>query len=263
MSSATSIEKVRLKPDVAQPDSDADPGFRPWHFFVLASLAAATAAVVMSRRSSPEHLILVSLTIGAAGAAAAGLYRMLAPLAIRDVSRLRDRPSERMRAALEREKSLVLRSIKELEFDRAMGKLSPKDFEEMGSRLRARAMMLMKQLDAGGSGYGPLIERELSARLATRSVVRLKPETTGAQPVRLKPDTTETSAVRLKPETTETSAVPLKPPFDRARGGPELVEGPDTAETAESRTKNGCAACGTANDPDASFCKRCGTRLEV
>jgi len=255
MSSATSIEKVRLKPDVAQPDRDADPGFRPWHFFVLASLAAATAAVVMSRRSAPEHLILVSLTIGAAGAAAAGLYRMLAPLAIRDVSRLRDRPSERMRAALEREKTLVLRSIKELEFDNAMGKLSPKDFEEMGSRLRARAMMLMKQLDEGSSGYRPLIERELAARLATRSVVRLKPDAT--------------------------DTVRLKPPFDKAQGGPELVAGPDTTETAtetaetvrlkpdtteatestETRTANTCAACGTANDTDAAFCKRCGTRL--
>jgi hypothetical protein len=243
MSSATSIEEVRLKPDVAQPDRDADPGFRPWHFFVLASLAAATAAVVMSRRSTPEHLILVSLTIGAAGAAAAGLYRMLAPLAIRDVSRLRDRPSERLRAALEREKSLVLRSIKELEFDRAMGKLSPKDFEEMGTRLRARAMMLMKQLDAGGSGYRPLIERELSARLATRSVVRLKAESTE---VRLKPDTTE--VVRLKPDATETNGVRLKP---------------DATETGETRTRSGCAACGTANDPDAAFCKRCGTRLEA
>jgi len=230
MSSATSIEKVRLKPDVAQPDRDADPGFRPWHFFVLASLAAATAAVVMSRRSAPEHLILVSLTIGAAGAAAAGLYRMLAPLAIRDVSRLRDRPSERMRAALEREKTLVLRSIKELEFDNAMGKLSPKDFEEMGSRLRARAMMLMKQLDEGSSGYRPLIERELAARLATRSVVRLKPDGTETAT-----ETAET--VRQKPDTTEAT------------------------ESTETRTANTCAACGTANDTDAAFCKRCGTRL--
>jgi hypothetical protein len=235
MSSATSIEKVRLKPDVAQPDRDADSGFRPWHFFVLASLAAATAAVVMSRRSSPEHLILVSLTIGAAGAAAAGLYRMLAPLAIRDVSRLRDRPSERMRAALEREKSLVVRSIKELEFDRAMGKLSPKDFEEMGSRLRARALMLMKQLDAGDSGYRPLIERELRARMMTRSAVRLKPDTT---------ETPEANAVRLKPDT-----------------GAAGTNEPD--EAVPVRAENGCAACGTANDPDAAFCKRCGTRLEA
>ena len=45
----------------------------------------------------------------------------------------------RTRAALEREKALVLRSIKELEFDRAMGKVSEKDFGEMSARLRARA----------------------------------------------------------------------------------------------------------------------------
>ena len=39
----------------------------------------------------------------------------------------------RTRAALEREKALVLRSIKELEFDRAMGKVSEKDFAEMSA----------------------------------------------------------------------------------------------------------------------------------
>ena len=42
--------------------------------------------------------------------------------------------SESMRAVLEREKMLVLRSIKELEFDRAMGKLSEKDFDEMAGQ---------------------------------------------------------------------------------------------------------------------------------
>jgi hypothetical protein len=247
MSSATSIEKVRLKPDAAEAERDADRGFHPWHFFVLASLAAATAAVVMSRRSTPEHLILISLTIGAAGAAAAGLYRMLAPLAIRDVSRLRERPSERMRAALQREKNLVLRSIKELEFDRAMGKLSPKDFEEMGVRLRARAMMLMKQLDEGASGYRPLIERELSARMATKGAVRLKPEATGADTVRLKPDATGKDAVRSMPNTTAAT-----------ESGPVTPEAIGRAARAE----NICAACRTSNDPDAAFCKRCGTKLE-
>ena len=45
----------------------ADEGFRPWHFFVLASLVASTIAVIISRRAAPEHLILISLTIGAAG----------------------------------------------------------------------------------------------------------------------------------------------------------------------------------------------------
>ena len=60
---------------------------------------------------------------------------------------------------------LVLRSIKELEFDRAMGKVSDQDFQEMAARLRARAIALMKQLDDSGAGYRQLIEQELRTRL--------------------------------------------------------------------------------------------------
>jgi hypothetical protein len=71
----------------------------------------------------------------------------------------------RTRAALDREKSLVLRSIKELEFDRAMGKVSEKDFAEMSGRLRARAMGLMRQLDAGAS-YREQIEKEVAQRVS-------------------------------------------------------------------------------------------------
>ena len=109
--------------------------------------------------------MLISLTIGAAGFAGAALStgrwrrssaRTEAPPA--------DALSESMRAVLEREKMLVLRSIKELEFDRAMGKVSPKDFDEMAGRLRARAMSLMRQLDTE-AGYRELIERELQAQV--------------------------------------------------------------------------------------------------
>jgi hypothetical protein len=131
---------------------------------VLVSLVAATAAVVLAREARPEHLVLISLTIGAAGFAGAALYRTLAPLVSAEARPAADALSESMRGVLEREKMLVLRSIKELEFDRAMGKLSEKDFEEMSARLRARAMSLMRQLDAG-AGYRELIERELKARV--------------------------------------------------------------------------------------------------
>ena len=117
MSSATSIDRslrakpgrVRLKPDTTAsggakpnaPKTDAqgdDAGFRPWHFFVLASLMASTAAVVLARQATPEHLVLISLTIGAAGAAAAGFYRMRAPLAAEDVSMFSEPLTERQRA---------------------------------------------------------------------------------------------------------------------------------------------------------------------
>ncbi len=162
MSSATSTNAAANTVPASAP-ADA---FRPWHFFVLASLVLATAAVMLSRQATPEHLVLVSLTIIAAGLAAAGFYRMLAPLAVADQTVFSEPLTERGRAALEREKMLVLRSIKEIEFDKAMGKISPKDFDEMAGRLRARAIVLIKQLDEGSSGYREVIERELSARLS-------------------------------------------------------------------------------------------------
>ena len=118
----------------------------------------------MARPSAPENLILTSLTIGAAGVAALCFYRLLAPLVAPRADLDRQPLSERTRLHLEREKALTLRSIKELEFDRAMGKVSPQDFDEMAGRLRARALGIMAQLDAGATGYRELIEKELAAR---------------------------------------------------------------------------------------------------
>jgi hypothetical protein len=70
----------------------------------------------------------------------------------------------RARAALEREKALVLRTIKELEFDHAMGKTATAEFEDMRDRLKLRAVGLMRRLE--GSDYRAAVERELAARSA-------------------------------------------------------------------------------------------------
>jgi hypothetical protein len=149
-------------------ETSTSDGFHVTHFFVLGSLLAATVAVVLARPSAPEHLILISLTIGAAGLAALCFYRMLAPLVAPHAELERQPLSERARIELEREKALTLRSIKELEFDRAMGKVSPQDFDEMAGRLRARAVGIMKQLDAGTSAYRVIIEKELAARVGNK-----------------------------------------------------------------------------------------------
>jgi hypothetical protein len=165
-----------------------DQGFQVGHFFVLLSLLAATVAVVMARPNAPENLILVSLTVGAAGLAALCLYRVLAPLVAPHADYERQPLSERMRADLEREKALTLRSIKELEFDRAMGKVSPQDFDEMAGRLRARALGIMKQLDEGSTAYRTLIERELAARLGNAAVAPAAvAAAVAADPVRVEP----------------------------------------------------------------------------
>ena len=146
--------------------TDASPAtFRPWHFFVLAGLAGATIAVVTLRPSGIAPLVLVVLAAWAGAYVGYAVYRMFAPLASGDFTERVEMVGGRTRAALEREKTLVLRSLKELEFDHAMGKVSDLDFQEMGGRLRARARSLLKQLDVDGAAYRDLIERELAERV--------------------------------------------------------------------------------------------------
>ncbi len=85
---------------------------------------------------------------------------------------------DRTRAALEREKMLALRTLKELEFDRSMKKISEDDYSEMSTRLRARATRIIRQLDAG-AGYRAKIEADLAKRLGERGSADTKARAAG------------------------------------------------------------------------------------
>jgi hypothetical protein len=163
---------------------------------VLAALACATAATFIARGQGVGGVVLLSVLMGVTALVALAALRTVLPL----VTSAGDRTSmigDRTRAALERDKLLTLRAIKELEFDRAMGKVSDEDFREMSVRLRAKAGRLMRQLEAGG-GYRERIEKDLAKRLG---------------------------------------------------------------ETAAAAAPPACDKCGTVNEADARFCKRCGVPL--
>jgi hypothetical protein len=211
----------------SETSTEPQPAFEPWQLFTLAGLIGATIAVFMARGESPAAVIMISLTIFAAAAVGVAALRTFLPLtqfARRDEARIL---GGRTRAALEREKTLLLRSLKELEFDRAMGKVSEKDFNEMSARLRARATRLMRQLDAGTS-YRTAIEREIEKRIgvAPRGSNEQDPPSV-ARPVAVK-------------ETVE-------------NGEPVVTVTPGRA----------CSMCSTINDPDARFCKHCGAQMEA
>jgi hypothetical protein len=158
MSSETSIES---RPgDRLQPDS----ALEPWQLFTLAGLIGATIVVFVSTGQTPAGIILLSLTIFTAAVVGVAAWRTLSPLVGSNESAPAPAVGGRTRMALQREKTLVLRSIKELEFDRAMGKVSENDFTELSARLRSRAAGLIRQLDAG-SAYQDEIEKEISKRL--------------------------------------------------------------------------------------------------
>ena len=274
MSSETSTSRVRVKPDTTegqgqvrrdsnagsvrlQPDhgtDQTDPGLQPWQFFVLAALGCATAVTFVSRGQGPTVVILLGILMGTAALVGYAALRTFRPLVTAEDDRT-VMVGQRTRVALEREKLLTLRSIKELEFDRAMGRLSDEDWKEMSGRLRSRVARLIRQLDAG-TGYREQIERDLDARL--------KPSRSeeGGGDARLKPSRSEESDgnARLKPSRYE-----------------EVAEREDGAESGDSRSAKAlaertdrsakalaervCASCATANDADAKFCKNCGGAL--
>jgi hypothetical protein len=218
--------------------STDDPGLRPWQFFLLAGMLAATGVVLVAVGQSPASIIVLSLTVVSASFVALAAYRSLAPL-------VTDTPAEtpqlivgHTRAALEREKTLVLRAIKDLEFDYAMKKVAPRDFEELSARLRSRAIGLMRQLDTGG-GYKEMIERELAARLGAPSA----------------------PAAPSAPNAPVTPGAPAPAPSVLSAPGapaPSVLSAPN-APSAPSATR--LCPCGVTNDADARFCKNCGASL--
>ena len=150
-----------MKRDVQQAAAPARGGLRPGHLLLLGTLAVTGAAVVAAQGSGVVNVVAVAVAVASVGLVAAAAYRALAPLAGGEAADQPDMLAGRTRAALEREKMLVLRSIKEVEFDYAMRKISTGDYQEVVARLRSRAAGLIRQLD-GGAGYRDLVERDLA-----------------------------------------------------------------------------------------------------
>jgi hypothetical protein len=130
----------------SSPAPPADSGFRAWHLYALLSMVAATAAVIVSRQTHPIALLVLSGAVMAAGLVGLTIHHALTGFA-GGVPASAGQVGDRQREAMVRDKALILRSIKELEFDRATGKVSEPDFREMNARLRTRAVSLMEALE--------------------------------------------------------------------------------------------------------------------
>jgi hypothetical protein len=146
-------------------------GVQPWHFVLGLTALAVVASVVATSGTTTTNTVSIAVAVASAGLVAAAFFRSVMPFVAPESGERTDMVGGQTRAALEREKTLVLRSIKELEFDRAMRKISESDYHDIVSRLRIRAAGLIRQLD-GGPGYRELIERELAVRLSASGVAK-------------------------------------------------------------------------------------------
>ncbi|MGK3988177.1 zinc ribbon domain-containing protein [Sorangium sp. So ce136] len=164
----------------------------------------------------------------------------------------------------EEQKQSVLRALKDLEFERSVGKISDEDYAELVAKYRAEAKRLLRLLDADAQP-----RREQVAALVARHLRRAGLQDDGG--VQEPPVQGEEDAAS-EPGDAAAEAGPAKRKRARARrlekqerdAAPADGERDDAAAAAaedrEAARTSTCAVCGTLNDEDAVFCKKCGTK---
>lgn len=76
---------------------------------------------------------------------------------------------------VEEEKRAVLRALKDLEYERGVGKISDEDYQELSARYRAEAKRLMQSLDESLGPAREEVERAIEARLARAGIKTSEP----------------------------------------------------------------------------------------
>lgn len=135
-------------------------------------------------------------------------------------------------SAEEEQKLAVLRALKDLEFERSVGKISEDDYREFSARYRAEAKRLIAQVDESLA-----TTRRLAEDLASEQIRK--------------------SGVHDEEQ---------KKLADRSDGSKEIVEAAASIDPPLEGTASdelSCPACSTVNDVDARFCKHCGKTLKV
>lgn len=135
----------------------------------------------------------------------------------------------------EEKKRAILRTLKDLEYERSVGKISDEDFKELSAQHRQEARQLLQQLDEGLAPARRRAEELLEERLHQLALPKA-----GSVAKASSEDTADLNAAEVN--TTE-------------------IEAPTVAEATIASTTRSCSGCSGANDQDAQFCKHCGARL--
>lgn len=125
--------------------------------------------------------------------------------------------------ALTSRKEMLLRALKDLENERAIGKIEPEDYAQIAATHREELKALMKKIDASLAPYRARAEAAARAHLARAGLA----------------------------ETGYRGELPSTPP----------APAPVDEAPAPSGERIPCPSCRAMNERDAKFCKECATRL--
>ena len=158
------------------------------------------------------------------------------------------------RRALLEEKETLLRQLQELRFDRDAGKMSEGDFQELDGALRERAKKVLRLLDADIAPFRAAAEERIREHLGDKGAPY---RGAAAKPARPRDDEDDEEPQRLS----DIMKAKRKTPEPEPEPEPEPDSEPEPEPEAEAERKD-CPDCGTDNEADAVFCKKCGYRFE-
>jgi hypothetical protein len=131
--------------------------------------------------------------------------------------------------AEEEQKRAVLRALKDVEFEHEVGKISDEDYQALVSKYRAQAKRLLRAIDSDTLPERTKAEALVEERLIAEGLF-------DAPRADYRDPAPEVKATDKQPKPAKGKKKPDAPP------------------------KVACAKCGTKNDPDARYCKKCGAR---
>ena len=148
------------------------------------------------------------------------------------------------RGALEAEKRSLLRAIKDIQFDRELGKISESDFERLNKAYRRRAKRVLTLLDVDLEPFVARAEQEVAEAMGELPDGPHHKGEPGSRRRKKKRASAERGSILC--------------------WSCECKNDPDATfckACAAPLTERICHECGTRNDPDAKFCKSCAASL--
>jgi hypothetical protein len=197
-----------------------------------APLVTLTVAIILGTLYGVQ-LVVLTFAAGALLLVISLLWSSVQALAGESELSFEEAFSMGARSAEEEQKRAVLRALKDLEYERSVGKISEEDYHEYSARYRAEAKRLIQSLDENLAEARKQVERELERRVAKLE-----------QPIE---------------EDEANDAPAVVPAVVEAKSSPE--NSPPIAAKSPEKALRECTACHTRNELDARFCKSCGAGM--
>ena len=150
--------------------------------------------------------------------------------------------------ALASRKKMLVRALKDLENERALGKLEDDDFAQLSHTYRGELKEVLTRIDATLEPHRPKAEDAAHAYLAKAGLAGEGHRGTQEVPVAPEP-TVAPEAAESETETDD----------DDQESEPVVAKTPGKKAELTSRVE--CKKCKASNEVDATFCKKCGTSL--